>query len=31
MTAPFDVLHYHAIGPGMLAILPRYLSRSGWR
>jgi glycosyltransferase involved in cell wall biosynthesis len=29
MAAPFDVLHYHAIGPGMLAVLPRFLSRSG--
>jgi glycosyltransferase involved in cell wall biosynthesis len=28
MAASFDVLHYHAIGPGMLAVLPRYLSRS---
>jgi glycosyltransferase involved in cell wall biosynthesis len=29
MAAAFDVLHYHAIGPGMLAPLPRYLSRAG--
>jgi glycosyltransferase involved in cell wall biosynthesis len=28
MAAAFDVLHYHAIGPGMLAVMPRYLSRS---
>jgi glycosyltransferase involved in cell wall biosynthesis len=28
MAASFDILHYHAIGPGMLAVLPRYLSRA---
>jgi glycosyltransferase involved in cell wall biosynthesis len=28
MAASYDVLHYHAIGPGMLAVLPRYLSRA---
>ena len=28
MAAAYDVLHYHAIGPGMLAVLPRYLSRA---
>jgi glycosyltransferase involved in cell wall biosynthesis len=28
MREPFDVLHYHAIGPGMLALAPRYLSRA---
>jgi glycosyltransferase involved in cell wall biosynthesis len=26
MRESFDVLHYHAIGPGMLAVVPRYLS-----
>lgn len=26
MREAFDILHYHAIGPGMLAMLPRYLS-----
>jgi glycosyltransferase involved in cell wall biosynthesis len=25
-AASFDVVHYHAIGPGLLAMLPRYLS-----
>jgi glycosyltransferase involved in cell wall biosynthesis len=25
-AAPFDIVHYHAIGPGLLAVLPRYLS-----
>jgi glycosyltransferase involved in cell wall biosynthesis len=29
MRARFDVVHYHAIGPGIPAVLPRYLSRSG--
>jgi glycosyltransferase involved in cell wall biosynthesis len=29
MAASFDVLHYHAIGPGMLAAVPRYLARAG--
>jgi glycosyltransferase involved in cell wall biosynthesis len=29
MRESFDVLHYHAIGPGMLAVLPRYLSPAG--
>jgi glycosyltransferase involved in cell wall biosynthesis len=28
MAASYDILHYHAIGPGMLAVLPRYLSRA---
>jgi glycosyltransferase involved in cell wall biosynthesis len=28
MAASYDVLHYHAIGPGMLAVLPRYLGRA---
>jgi glycosyltransferase involved in cell wall biosynthesis len=28
MAASYDVLHYHAIGPGMVAVLPRYLSRA---
>ena len=27
MTKPFDVIHYHAIGPGAPSALPRYLSR----
>lgn len=27
MRESFDILHYHAIGPGMLAVLPRYLSQ----
>jgi glycosyltransferase involved in cell wall biosynthesis len=29
LAASFDVLHYHAIGPGMLAALPRYLTHTG--
>jgi glycosyltransferase involved in cell wall biosynthesis len=28
MTDPPDIVHYHALGPGLLAPLPRYLSRS---
>jgi glycosyltransferase involved in cell wall biosynthesis len=28
MAASFDVLHYHAIGPGMVAVLPRCLSQA---
>jgi glycosyltransferase involved in cell wall biosynthesis len=28
MAASYDILHYHAIGPGIPAVLPRYLSRS---
>jgi glycosyltransferase involved in cell wall biosynthesis len=28
MVATYDIFHYHAIGPGMLAVLPRYLSRA---
>jgi len=28
MTGPFDVLHYHALGPGACAFLPRWLSAS---
>jgi glycosyltransferase involved in cell wall biosynthesis len=28
MAASYDILHYHAIGPGMLAVLPRYLARA---
>ena len=28
MAASYDILHYHAIGPGMLAVLPRYLGRA---
>jgi glycosyltransferase involved in cell wall biosynthesis len=28
MIDPPDIVHYHALGPGMLAPLPRYLSRS---
>ncbi len=28
MVGPFDVVHYHALGPGMCALLPRYLSTS---
>jgi glycosyltransferase involved in cell wall biosynthesis len=26
MASSFDILHYHAIGPGIMAMLPRYLS-----
>ena len=29
MRAGFDVMHYHAMGPGSPAVLPRYLSRAG--
>jgi glycosyltransferase involved in cell wall biosynthesis len=29
LRSGFDVVHYHAIGPGIPAVLPRYLSRSG--
>jgi glycosyltransferase involved in cell wall biosynthesis len=25
-ASPFDIVHYHAIGPGIMAMLPRYLS-----
>ncbi|MEO7837363.1 MAG: glycosyltransferase family 4 protein [Acidimicrobiales bacterium] len=28
LGAGFDIVHYHALGPGLLAPLPRYLSRS---
>jgi glycosyltransferase involved in cell wall biosynthesis len=28
LAARFDVVHYHALGPGLLAPLPRYLSRA---
>ena len=28
MAGSYDILHYHAIGPGMLAVLPRYLGRA---
>ena len=28
MAAGADVVHYHALGPGLLAPLPRFLSRS---
>ncbi|MGH2731654.1 MAG: glycosyltransferase family 4 protein [Actinomycetota bacterium] len=28
MARRFDVVHYHALGPGLLAPLPRYLSRA---
>src|SRR5215211_1900765 len=28
MATAYDIFHYHAIGPGMLAVLPRYLSRA---
>jgi glycosyltransferase involved in cell wall biosynthesis len=28
MAGFFDILHYHAIGPGMAAVLPRYLSQA---
>jgi len=28
MTGGYDVLHYHAVGPGLLAPLPRYLSNA---
>jgi glycosyltransferase involved in cell wall biosynthesis len=28
MRSSFDILHYHAIGPGMLAALPRVASRA---
>jgi glycosyltransferase involved in cell wall biosynthesis len=26
MASSFDIVHYHAIGPGIMAVLPRYLS-----
>jgi glycosyltransferase involved in cell wall biosynthesis len=26
MASSFDILHYHAIGPGIMGVLPRYLS-----
>ena len=26
LGSPFDVLHYHALGPGVMGALPRYLS-----
>ena len=26
MAGPFDLVHYHALGPGACALLPRYLS-----
>src|SRR5438874_6973552 len=25
---PYDVVHYHALGPGLFAPIPRYLSRA---
>ncbi len=28
MTGGYDVLHYHAVGPGLVAPLPRYLGRA---
>jgi glycosyltransferase involved in cell wall biosynthesis len=28
MTDPPDIVHYHALGPGLLSPLPRYLSRA---
>jgi glycosyltransferase involved in cell wall biosynthesis len=28
LREPFDILHYHAIGPGMVAAVPRYLWRA---
>lgn len=28
MSQPFDIMHYHAVGPGLIAPLPRYFSRS---
>jgi len=28
MFARFDVVHYHAVGPGLPSVLPRYLSRA---
>ena len=28
MLARADILHYHAVGPGLPAVLPRYLSRA---
>lgn len=29
LASPCDVVHYHALGPGLIAPLPRYASRSG--
>ncbi len=29
MRQGFDVIHYHALGPGLAAALPRYASRTG--
>jgi glycosyltransferase involved in cell wall biosynthesis len=26
LASSFDILHYHALGPGVMAVLPRYLS-----
>ena len=28
MTGGYDVVHYHAVGPGLVAPLPRYLGRA---
>lgn len=28
MTGGYDVVHYHAVGPGLIAPLPRYLGRA---
>ena len=26
LGSPYDILHYHALGPGVMGVLPRYLS-----
>ena len=28
MTGGYDVIHYHAVGPGLVAPLPRYFGRA---
>ena len=30
MASSFDILHYHALGPGVMGVLPRFLSAAIW-